>query len=226
MSDLFKDYVKAHTTKALRAAVRQVGWECRMSVRQWRELRKVPRFLQGSSLKLNLGCGSNVKRGWVNIDLFDPSADLHLDLRERWPFPDSSVCHIYSEHVFEHLDFLDEVPHFLSESLRVLHTEGLFEVGVPDTDWPLCAWRNSDHEYWRFARSILPKWCETRLDLINYHFRQDKLHGEHKYAWDEETLARSLRSSGFTRFERRSFDPTLDSELRRTGTLYMRAFKR
>ena len=220
-----KEYVKSHTTKALRAAVRQVGWECHMCLRQWSELRKVPRLLKAWPFKLNLGCGSNVKPGWVNIDLFDPSADLRLDLREPWPFPNSSVSHIYSEHAFEHLDFLDEALHFLSESMRVLQKGAIFDVGVPDTDWPLRAWGNPSDEYWGFARSILPEWCETNLDLVNYHFRQDKLHGEHKYAWNEETLTRSLRRSGFTHIERREFDLSLDSESRKTGTLYMRAVK-
>jgi hypothetical protein len=220
-----KEYVKAHTTKALRASIRQVGWEWHMCLRQWSELRKVHRLLKAWPFKLNLGCGSNVKPGWVNIDLFDPSADLRLDLREPWPFPSSSVSHIYSEHAFEHLDFFDEVLHFLSESMRVLQRGAIFDVGVPDTDWPLRAWGNPGDEYWRFARSILPEWCETNLDLVNYHFRQDKLHGEHKYAWNEETLARSLRKSGFIHIERREFDLSLDSESRKTGTLYMRAVK-
>jgi predicted SAM-dependent methyltransferase len=220
-----REYVKGHTTKALRAAVRQVGWEWQMCLRQLSERRKVPRLRQGTPFKLNLGCGSNAKLGWVNIDLFDPSADLRLDLREPWPFADSIVSHIYSEHAFEHLDFHDEVQHFLSESMRVLQSGALFDVGVPDTDWPLRAWGNPHDEYWRFARSILPEWCETHLDLVNYHFRQDKLHGEHKYAWNEETLARTLRRSGFTHVERRAFDQSLDSEARRIGTLYMRACK-
>jgi hypothetical protein len=79
--------------------------------------------------------------------------------------------------------------------------------------------------YWCLARSLHPQYCETNLDFINYHFRQDKLHGEHKYAWDEETLARSLRRSGFKRVERRAFDPSLDAESRKIGTLYMRTFK-
>jgi hypothetical protein len=220
-----KDYLKSHTTKALRSAVRQVGREWRMSSRHWLSVTEVPRFLQGSPLKLNLGSGPNVKPGWLNIDLFDPRADLQLDLCEHWPFPDGGVSHIYSEHVFEHFEFHDEVPHFLSESLRVLQPGGLFDVGVPDAEWPLHAYGNPDDPYWRFAKTILPEWCETQLDLINYHFRQDREHGEHKYAWDEETLARSLERSGFTCVVRRQFDPSLDSEYRRTGTLYMRAIK-
>jgi hypothetical protein len=220
-----KNYLKSHSTKALRSAIRQIGSEWRMNSRHQSAVRKTSRFLQGAPLRLNLGSGPNAKKGWINIDLFDREADLQLDLREPWPFPDKSVSHIYNEHVFEHFELHDEVPHFLSEALRVLHSGGLFDVGVPDTEWPLHAYGNAADYYWRFAKTILPKWCETQLDFINYHFRQDREHGEHKYAWDEETLARSLQRSGFTRVLRRQFEPGLDSDSRRTGTLYMRAIK-
>ena len=171
---------------------------------------------------LNLGCGENRRQGWLNIDLFDPAADLQLDLRRRWPFPDGSVAYIYSEHAFEHFEFYEEVPHFLAESLRVLQSGGVFDVGVPDTEWPLCGYGNPNHDYWPFAPTWHPTSCETQLDHINYHFRQD---GQHKYAWDEKTLARSLRRAGFGSIVRRSFDARLDSESRRKGTLYMRAIK-
>jgi predicted SAM-dependent methyltransferase len=137
-------------------------------------------------------------------------------------FPDGSVAYIYSEHVFEHFEFFEEVPHFLSESLRVLQTEGVFDVGVPDTEWPLRGYGNPAHDYWSFAPTCHPTICETQLDHINHHFRQSE---QHKYAWDEETLAKQLQRSGFCRVTRRPFDATLDIESRRIGTLYIRAFK-
>jgi predicted SAM-dependent methyltransferase len=173
-------------------------------------------------MKLNLGCGPNAKSGWINVDLFDSNADLQLDLREQWPFPDSSIACIYSEHVFEHFEFYREVPHILSESMRVLQSGGVFDVGVPDTEWPLRGYGDPDHDYWALAPSWHPDSCETQLDHINYHFRGID---HHKYAWDEETLARSLNRAGFGCVSRRSFDTTLDSESRRTGTLYMRGIK-
>ena len=133
------------------------------------------------------------------------------------------MAHIYSEHIFEHFEFHSEVPHFLSQSLRVLQAGGLFDVGVPDTAWALRGYGNPEHDYWSFVKSgVHPEWCETQLDHINYHFSAD---GQHLYAWDEETLARSLRRAGFTGVQRRDFDPTLDAESRKIGTLYMRAMK-
>lgn len=64
---------------------------------------------------------------------------------------------------------------------------------------------------------------ESEFDHINYHFRQEM---EHKYAWDEDTLARTLRQFWFNDLTRREFDPALDTESRNVGTLYMKASKR
>lgn len=218
-----KNYIKSQTTWAFRSALRQVEKEWQLSLRHRRSLKKVGRFVQTAALKLNLGCGENAKQGWVNVDLFHPDADLQLDLREPWPFAEGRVSHVYSEHVFEHFEFHSEVSHFLSESLRVLQPGAIFDVGVPDADWALRSYGNQDSDYWHYARTVFhPKWCETQLDHLNFHFRQN---GQHKYAWNEETLSRSLSRSGFVGITRRQFDPSLDGESRRIGTLYMRAAK-
>jgi predicted SAM-dependent methyltransferase len=208
----------------LRHALRQVREESGLNWRHRRALSQVPSVIGAKAdLKLNLGCGPNPKTGWVNIDLFDSGAELQLDLRERWPFATGSVDHAYSEHVFEHFSYPDEVTHFLAEALRVLKPGGVIDIGVPDTEWPLKAYQDPSDEYWKLAKT---KWhparCETHLDHINYHFRQD---GQHKYAWDEETLAAKLREAGFVSIERRDFDSTIDTESRQLGTLYMRGQK-
>ena len=118
-------------------------------------------FLQLPEKKLNLGCGPNPKPAWINIDLYDSHADLHLDLREKWPFLDDTVTHIYSEHVFEHFEFHEEVGHFLSEAYRILRFGGLFDVGVPDTEWSLRAYGDSKDPFWAFSKTVYPEWCET-----------------------------------------------------------------
>jgi predicted SAM-dependent methyltransferase len=217
-----KRFVKAHTSKAFRKAVREAREERRLFKIHRSALKKVQACLQGKENKLNLGCGPNPKPGWINIDFFDPRADLQLDLREQWPFADASISRIYSEHVFEHFEFDGEVPHFLSEAFRILQPGGVFDVGVPDTEWPLRAYGNPRDPYWPFSRTVHPETCETQLDHINYHFRQGV---EHKYAWDCETLSRTLQKFGFTDVTRREFDPAVDAESRRTGTLYMTATK-
>ena len=107
---------------------------------------------------------------------------------------------------------------------RVLRPDGVFSAGVPDTEWPLQAYGEGiSSEYFRHAKQIWhPKWCVTRMEHINYHFRQGR---EHKYAYDFETLRYVLERAGFAQVRRRDFDPQLDSRDRELGTLYIEAVK-
>jgi SAM-dependent methyltransferase len=57
-------------------------------------------------VKLNIGCGRNIRDGWVNIDSVPlPGVDHVIDLDDKpvLPFPDSSVTLIEGSHVIEHL---------------------------------------------------------------------------------------------------------------------------
>ena len=217
-----KASVKRQTTLALRESVRRVSFELRLSRLHCRGAKKALQLSKNAPVRLNLGCGPNPKDGWINIDLFHSAADLQLDLREDWPFPENSASYIYSEHVFEHFEFLLEVPHFLREALRVLRPGGVFDVVVPDTEAILKAYGDPAASYWSTSKRWHPAWCHTELDRINYHFRQN---GEHKYAWDAESLAWVLKEAGFTSISQRDFDPLLDTEDRRFGSLYMLARK-
>ena len=167
-------------------------------------------YASKTHLKLNIGCGPNVKADWVNIDLA-PTADLTLDLREPIPLKDGCCSMIYSEHFFEHLYHPRDTTRFLLEAFRLLEPGGIFSVGVPDTEWPLKAYSDDKDNCFGTAKKIFhPPKCKTKLDHINYHFRQD---GEH--------MKNALEEIGFRNCTRRDFDPALDSESRFLGTLYV-----
>ena len=117
------------------------------------------------------------------------------------------------------------VDHVLRESFRVLTSGGRFSVGVPDAANALQFYVRDDRAtYASFAASNpnYPPWLRIPMHGLNYTFRQ---FGEHKYAWDAEILTIALESAGFIRVRRRPFDPELDSEHRRNGTLYMEGIK-
>ena len=186
-------------------------------------IKKARTYAGQSDMNLNIGCGPNRKQGWINIDLL-PDVDLSLDMREAMPFSENSATIIYSEHFFEHLDYPEPAKRFLKECHRILKPGGIFSVGVPDTEWPLQAYVGPDDKnYFAWSKvNCLPEWCQTRIDDINYHFRQD---GEHRFAYDYETLHHALMEAGFSNIRQRAFDAGLDTESRRIGTLYVDAVK-
>jgi predicted SAM-dependent methyltransferase len=187
-----------------------------------RGIREVKAYQGKNKLRLNIGCGPNRKEGWINIDLI-PTADLTLDMRESIQLPSASCQIIYSEHFFEHLDYPSDAKRFLTECLRLLEPGGVFSIGVPDTEWPLRAYAGvDDAHYFESARGWHPSWCRTRIEHINYHFRQGT---EHRFAYDFETLRDALAATGFVNVRRREFDSNLDSESRKLGTLYVDAIR-
>ena len=212
-----------YRTRGVSEAKRALVKERALARRHLSGVIKAGQMRSRTSLKLHLACGRNIKRGWVNIDLFARRADLRIDLREPFPFDDGSVSVIYSEHFFEHLEYPGEVGHLLKESLRVLQPGGLFSVAVPDAAPLLNAYADDDRETFRIYRELWhPKWCDTHLHQVNYHFRQGK---EHKYAYDFETLALILKTAGYDPVAKRGFDARLDSASRRIGSLYVEAGK-
>lgn len=210
-------------TSGLKKALFNLSTEIRIWLRHRKGLYQARRYTLSTPGKLHLGCGPNYKPGWLNVDLLH-RADLKLDLRENLPFPDNGFSIIYTEHFFEHIDYPGPAGKFLCECHRVLMPGGVIRIGVPDTEWPLqeyCKLR--DDGYFVSAKKLWhPQWCDTEMEHINYHFRQD---GEHRFAYDYVTLKKVLLSAGFGDVVRVEYDPQIDTESRRTGTLYVNAVK-
>lgn len=57
-------------------------------------------------MKLNLGCGNDIKSGWINVDCAAlPGVDVVHDLNKYpWPFEDGQFDEITARDVLEHLD--------------------------------------------------------------------------------------------------------------------------
>jgi SAM-dependent methyltransferase len=95
-------------------------------------------------MKLNLGCSDSLISGFVNVDIASP-ADQLADLRQPWPWPDSSVEFIRAHDILEHLP--DKIL-TLNEAYRVLIPYGVMEMIVPTTDGR-GAWQDPTHtSYW------------------------------------------------------------------------------
>ena len=181
--------------------------------------RRVRALATGGGLRLHLGCGDNVKADWLNVDLH-PAADLRLDVRRRWPFPDGCAREVYAEHLFEHLAWPDEGGHFLAEAHRVLRPGGTLRLSVPDLARHVRAYTSGDPAFRSAFAPFLPPWAATRGDALNHHFRQG---GEHHYAYDSETLARRLTDAGFADVAEVPVSRDLEQPSRDFETLVMTA---
>jgi predicted SAM-dependent methyltransferase len=188
--------------------------------------------------RVNIGCGDRPTPGWINLELRSASNVHFWDCRRGLPFSDNTVKAIYAEHTFEHFDLDTEGQHFLCESLRCLRPGGVLRVVVPDAGAYLRAYGLA----WESLASIrqlevrkqgwrdpwLGDIYSTQMQLINAVFRQ---HGEHKYAYDGETLGLILGQAGFSQVIPQRFgvsiDPDMapDSEDRKTESLYIEAVK-
>ncbi|MES2884295.1 MAG: methyltransferase domain-containing protein [Pseudomonadota bacterium] len=185
-------------------------------------------YARSQGLKLNLGCGSNEKAGWINIDA-GPNADFMLDLRRRLPFQNDSAALIYSEHFFEHLGYPDSACFHLRECYRVLAPGGLISFGVPHGEKYV---RLYLEELAGGKTDIDPpgsyaSWARTPMERLNFIFHQAyrEDHAEHRFAYDFQTLAKRLSEAGFVQVEERVWDAELDSRYRKFGSLYVHARK-
>jgi predicted SAM-dependent methyltransferase len=218
--------------------VYQVKGETRASIRHFRTwLFERAKFRGQRELRLNIGCGSNVAHGWVNIDLWGPPGIYRWDCRRGIPFDSEAVKAIFAEHVFEH--FTPAVgAQFLSECYRCLEPGGVVRVVVPDAgkylrfyqgDWrAVVAARPLKEENGKYRDFWLEDLYETKMEFINAIFRQGT---EHKYAYDAETLIAKFREAGFAKVHERAYGETaidgalLDTAARQTDSLYVEAIK-
>ena len=80
--------------------------------------------------KLNLGCGPDIKKGYVNMDLVNlQGVDVFWDLNKSpWPFKDDTFDEVYCSHVLEHVDDLIKV---MKEIKRVSKHGAVVVIRVP-----------------------------------------------------------------------------------------------
>ncbi len=82
-------------------------------------------------IRLNLGCGSDYKPKFLNVDKYDTHADANWDLTERLPLNDCSVAQIIAYETLEHLP-MHKMLEVLTDWNRVLKPQGKVFAVVPD----------------------------------------------------------------------------------------------
>lgn len=147
--------------------------------------------------RLHLGSGSRVIDRWINVDAI--GGDYEVDFRrQRLPFHDQSFQCVVSQHVIEHLDIDQELPHLFTEVHRVLEAGGEFWVSAPDIKL-ICDHYSSGEcpEMVDDMKSRHPDFDLGGLppsQIVNWLFHQG---GQHKNLFDFDLLSSLLCSAGF-----------------------------
>lgn len=162
--------------------------------------RKLMKNHQGP-IMLNVGCGTDYKEGWINIDNNSDDniekLDLNWDLRNPLPFQDESVDYIFHEHFLEHLT-PEEGRRALTDFKRVLKKGGVMRVAMPDL-------RGVVNNYLKVPLNKDPvikefgiKEVQTPAEWINMSFR----FWGHMWLYDQQELERRFKEVGFEQFVR------------------------
>lgn len=204
--------------------------------------RKYFRALEDTKgLKVNLGCGDDIKPGWINIDIvpklpppkINPAVGsspefINYDLRLGLPLKSASCDVIYSSHFFEHLEYKYGLK-LMRDCYEALQPGGVFRIALPNLKQWFGAYLQNDHEYFELIDilRILPEiepGTETFVDYVNYGVYQ---YGEHKCIYDEEKISLILLGIGFSSVIVSSFQKDIDPSTpeRRRYSFYLDAIK-
>lgn len=136
---------------------------------------------RSTEVRLNLGCGSDPRSGFWNIDRCGFGADVFMDA-QILGFKDQTIHHIEALHLVEHLGYFGTVL-ALSEWYRVLVPGATLTIETPD--FPESARR--------FAQADLTQ----RALLANWIFGLETLGMEHRFGFEYSLLRSMLEEAGF-----------------------------
>jgi len=126
--------------------------------------------------KLNLGCGNDIKQGWINVDRFkNKGVDVVHDLETfPYPFKTNSVDKILLDNTLEHLEPFEKV---LFECQRILKPNGKLIIYVPFFSNPGSF--IPQHKHW-FRLGCLDIYCDNTpqkpgLKMVLFRLEQEQL---------------------------------------------------
>lgn len=176
---------------------------------------KVQKLLKAhpAVVKLNIGCGTDYKEGWINIDNNSDhnisKLDLNWDLRNPLPFADNSVDFIFNEHFIEHLT-VEEAQRVIKDMMRTLKPGGVMRIAMPDLESVVDHYLHVPLNKDKVIKDHHLGFVKTRAEWMNMSFRW----WGHRWLYDMEELERRVREAGFDNISRCKLRKSKYPELR------------
>lgn len=170
-------------------------------------------LVEKHKVKLNIGCGTDYKDGWINIDNNSDNniekLDLNWDLRTPLPFHDDSIDFIFNEHFIEHLS-VEEAKNTIQDLMRVLKPGGVMRIAMPDLEIVVNNYLHVPLNKDPIIRTYKMDFIKTRAEWMNMSFSW----WGHKWLYDWEELQRRLREAGYNKIQRCKINESSHPELR------------
>ncbi len=149
-------------------------------------------FSRNNIIKLNLGCGKNYLKTWINTDISDKiKKDIYLDVTKKFPFRDSCIDFVFSEHMFEHLK-LNEQINMLKECFRVMKKSTVIRIAQPSLSFIMDLYANPEKEihkkYMSWAVGEIPALKEVKNKFKDSTSLQTFVINNFFYNWEHKMI--------------------------------------
>lgn len=184
---------------------------------------------------LNIGCGGNILKNFINIDYsWRSGQDLCWNLLKGLPISANSIEGVFIEHTLEHFTMKETQDILLPEIFRVLAPNGTVRISVPDAEKAV-EWYNQAKAEGKVSIPFVKDDDNsiTPMMHLNNTFRQIyvPLQIGHKFAFDYQTLEYFLNITGFVDVRDESYmsgrneNLLVDYKRRASESLYVEASK-
>lgn len=142
-------------------------------------------------MKLNLGCGGDYKKGYLNVDAFNSTVADKIMSAFNLDLEDNSFNEIYMSQLIEHLGIVGSI-HSLSECFRVLEAGGKLIIETTDLRKSFDKYLNGDRE--------------TRKNILPWIYGVDVPGMVHRFCYPDDLLEETLQNTGFININKEFFE--------------------
>lgn len=120
--------------------------------------------------RINLGCGNDYMRGYINTDISTAvGADMVFDIKYGLPFRDDEVFEIVVNNVLTQIQSSKDFIFVMNELWRVCNKKGFIQIRVPNAK-DICAWQDP---------MDCRRFTDQSFTYMQYNHRRYNQYGKH-----------------------------------------------